>query len=267
MTSNSSELLRLAETAARKAGIALMSWSPVSLDENPHRTHRLDVLSSNIIRECLAGSGIPILDEEDDNGVPENGIMWIIDPLDGSINAIVGSPDFAISIALVDDRNETKLGVVFAPKLDKLYAAIRGEGATVNGAPIPYKNVAANASLIAAYALPDDAAKQPRLHELFLSACIREGIILRQSGSAALDICRVGESVWDMFFEDGLYVWDYAAARLFVTEAGGSFDEQTLARIGKGGAKKFRVLALRKGVTLPTSLSEIMKLRPLKACP
>jgi myo-inositol-1(or 4)-monophosphatase len=62
--------------------------------------------------------------------------LWLVDPVDGTSNFSFGSPLWGVSIALLL-RGEMEVGAIFLPDLDELYVAERGNGATMNGKPIP----------------------------------------------------------------------------------------------------------------------------------
>src|SRR5205085_6447601 len=61
--------------------------------------------------------------------------VWIVDPIDGTRAFIRGIPDWTIAAALVENGRPLA-GVVFAPAEDALFAAVKGCGATLNGAPV-----------------------------------------------------------------------------------------------------------------------------------
>ena len=67
------------------------------------------------------------------------GAVWVVDPIDGTANFARGVPHFCVSIACVDD-DRVEVGVIYNPMLDELFAARRGGGARLNGAPISASN-------------------------------------------------------------------------------------------------------------------------------
>ena len=76
-----------------------------------------------------------VLGEETGAHAGHSGWRWVIDPLDGTNNFSQGLPIFTVSIGLQQD-GETVLGVVYAPRLEELYTAVKGGGAFLNGEPI-----------------------------------------------------------------------------------------------------------------------------------
>jgi len=250
-------LLSLAGRAADAAGAAILSTAKTLLRENVHATHPADLLASAIIKEMLSSSNLPIMDEEGETLQPE-GFCWIVDPLDGSINALSGSPDFAVSIALVSPSGEPHIGVVHAPALATTYSAGKGMGLSINGnLQRPPENAPLERARIVAFGVPDDSYCAPSFAATVVHECAQDSIVTRQCGSAALDLSRTSASVWDCYIQDGLYLWDFAAAQVCILEAGGSFCKQMNVRRGKGGNPKYRVLALAPGISLPLALQAV----------
>jgi myo-inositol-1(or 4)-monophosphatase len=151
--------------------------------------------------------------------------LWIIDPIDGTVNYAHGHNHSAISIAYVED-SQTKVGVVYNPFSEELFYAESGKGAFLNGNPISVSSeVELRRSLIAT-GFPYDkstlAPMIPRLHAV-LANCAD----IRRIGSAALDICFLAMGRLEGYYES-LSIWDFAAARLIAQEAGaecGHFSE------------------------------------------
>lgn len=144
---------------------------------------------------------------------------WLVDPLDGTTNYTHRYPHFAVSIAL-EHAGKVILGVVYDPMRDELFAAERGEGATLNGAPIEVSQIdTLERSLLGtgfAYS-PAERREGARIWNGFLS--LSQGV--RRDGSAALNLCYVACGRLDGFWERPLNAWDLAAGSLLVEEAGG----------------------------------------------
>jgi myo-inositol-1(or 4)-monophosphatase len=145
--------------------------------------------------------------------------VWIIDPLDGTLNFLHGFPQFAVSIALqINGRSE--VGVVYDPMRQELFVAQRGDGAKLNDKRI---RVSARHGLKGAligtgFAFRPDG-DQERYLAVFAEFC-RRTAGLRTPGAAALDLCYVAAGRLDGFFEFGLSPWDMAAGALIAREAG-----------------------------------------------
>ncbi len=140
--------------------------------------------------------------------------IWIIDPLDGTVNYANGIPIFCVSIALVVDGRPT-IGVVLDPARDDLYCAVAGGGAFLNEVPIRSPLKEKLSDLVVHLALPPYgfARREGRVRKR-----IR---VSRVTGSAALALAWVGNGRFDAFVQPrGLSVWDVAAAGLIAAEGG-----------------------------------------------
>jgi myo-inositol-1(or 4)-monophosphatase len=171
-----------------------------------------------------------ISEERKTNMTSANRLYWLIDPIDGTMNYISGSPDFALSVALVDYRLTAFLGLVFIPRHNELYSAVRGNGAFRNHLPIHTKKATLP---IVSYGISEDSRSKARRVAEMLEAFVSAEFHLRQSGSAAIDICRVATGMWSGFIEDGLFSWDVAAANLVATESGAISKIQRLEESNK----------------------------------
>jgi myo-inositol-1(or 4)-monophosphatase len=219
--------LELAERAARAAGEVLMSYygrPPEGLGAKSSETDLVsdaDLEAERVIRELLEAErpGDGLLAEEGSHAEAESGRRWVVDPLDGTINFLYGFPAWAVSIAL-ESRNGIEVGVVFDPVRPELFSAVRGEGATANGAPIRVSGRAELARAMVATGFSYEAERRAGQAELLLRVLpqVRD---IRRVGAAALDLCLVAAGRVDAFYERGLNRWDEAAGRLIVEEAGG----------------------------------------------
>ncbi len=179
-----------------------------------------------LIRERLSRErlGDGFLGEESCSEESSDGITWIVDPIDGTVNYAYGIPSYCVSIAAVsggvDPATWTGLAsAVFAPALDELFTASRGEGALLNG-----RRLAVATETPAGALLATGFGYDPSTHDGDLATVRRVMPLardLRRIGSAALDLCYVAAGRLDGFFERGLKLWDFAGGILAVTEAGG----------------------------------------------
>lgn len=143
--------------------------------------------------------------------------MWIIDPIDGTVNYAHGLQQVAISIAYAEE-GEVKVGVVYNPFLDELFTAVAGQPAQLNSKPIQVSDTGDLNRALVATGFPYDKSRipalLPRLHRV-LSHCQD----IRRMGSAAIDICYVAAGRLDAYYET-VSPWDFAAARLIALQAG-----------------------------------------------
>lgn len=158
-------------------------------------------------------------DTKQEKKLPNN-YTWVLDPLDGTTNYVHGFPLFCISLALVY-QDQILMGIVDAPMMNMCFQAIQGEGATCNNEKISVSQRSTLfESLLATGFYPHDEdllTEQLDIFRTFLPHV--RGI--RRGGSAALDLCLVGQGVFDAFWEKHLQPWDTAAGAVIVREAGG----------------------------------------------
>jgi len=143
--------------------------------------------------------------------------LWIIDPIDGTVNYAYGHPQVAVSIAYAE-RGQVQVGVVHAPFPGETFRATKGEGATLNGQAIQHSGATSPRQSLFATGFP---YTKDHLEPLIkrLDAMIHQCRDLRRIGSAALDICWVACGRLDIYYEN-VSPWDFAAARLIAWEAG-----------------------------------------------
>ncbi len=158
---------------------------------------------------------------EEQGKTGESDYRWIVDPIDGTISFFHGQYFFAVSIALTF-RDDPVLGAVYAPALDELFFAEKGQGARLNGAPIHVSETADLKDTVAAtgFCCIRDGKETDSL-EIFgrVMPLLRD---FRRSGSAALDLCNVACGRLDAYWERCLNIYDVAAGMLILKEAGGS---------------------------------------------
>lgn len=153
-------------------------------------------------------------------GTAGSGCRWIVDPLDGTTNYARGIPYFCVSIAL-ECAGELQVGVVYDPLGGRLFHAVRGEGAYLNGRRL---HVTGCADLIGSL-LDLGWARSPAAREasMRVSSALGPAIgSVRTMGSAALGLAAVAAGWEEAFFHAELAPWDMAAGVLLVREAGGT---------------------------------------------
>ncbi|MGH9948225.1 MAG: inositol monophosphatase family protein, partial [Pyrinomonadaceae bacterium] len=144
---------------------------------------------------------------------------WIIDPLDGTTNYAHGYPCFCVTLAL-EHNGEIVIGVTFDPTRDELFAAEKGNGATLNGKPIRVSTTEKLGDALIVTGFPYDI-KQRDNFTRHLTEFLLTSRGVRRDGSAAIDMAYVACGRFDGFWEEGLNPWDLAAGKLLIEEAGG----------------------------------------------
>ena len=146
--------------------------------------------------------------------------LWVVDPLDGTVNYAHGFPFYCVSIAL-DLNGRTVVGAVLDPVHDELFTATLGGGAFLNGEHIHVSKVALlSPRAMLATGFPYDVQGALASLRVFQRFLLRN-IPVRRPGAAALDLCSVACGRFDGFWEGKLNAWDCAAGNLIVQEAGG----------------------------------------------
>jgi myo-inositol-1(or 4)-monophosphatase len=146
-------------------------------------------------------------------------IFWVIDPIDGTMNFLHGIPHFAISIAL-KINGEITSGLITDPIKNEMFYAEKDSGSFINNNRIR-------------------VSKKTNLDEC-LFASNNEGIKLiypklnlRNTGCAALDMAYVGCGRLDGYFHDKINLWDIAAGKIIIEEAGGKVNDISKFKINK----------------------------------
>ena len=138
-------------------------------------------------------------------------IFWLIDPIDGTINFLHGVPHFAISVALEVD-GEIVIGLIFDPIKNEIFYAEKNNGSYVNNNRVRVsKKTDINECL---FASNNEGIKSvhPKLN-------------IRNSGCAALDLAYVGCGRFDGYFHNNINIWDVAAGKIIIEEAGGKVND------------------------------------------
>lgn len=142
--------------------------------------------------------------------------IFVVDPIDGTTNFTRRMNCSSVSVALVHN-GQTEYGVVYNPFVGELFAAQRGCGATLNGAPIRASSRDAAHAIVACGSTIYDRSYTDR-HFAILRHLYDRCLDYRRFASAALDCCMVACGRAEIFFECRLSPWDYAAGSLIAQE-------------------------------------------------
>ena len=175
------------------------------------------------IHEHFPGHSI-LAEESGATKKPRSTILWVIDPLDGTVNFAHQIPLFSVSIAACQGE-EILCGVVYQPMTQELFLAEKGKGAYLNGKPLQVFPSSTLENSLLSTGFPYNVHENP-LHciDLFANIASR-GYPIRRLGSAAIDLCYVAAGRFAAFWEVGLKPWDVAAGKLMLEEAGGRFSD------------------------------------------
>jgi myo-inositol-1(or 4)-monophosphatase len=225
MTHPVHDLLDLAVRCARAAGAELLSrygdvqgletkstaTDPVSDADRASERLIVDLIMAERPDDGLIG-------EEGADRPSGTGLTWVIDPLDGTVNYLYEIDNFAVSIG-IEDVDGGLVAAVFDPTRDRMYTAIRGEGAFQDGKPLRVNDpVPLDRALVSTgfgY-----LAERRRVQGALIAQLLPHIRDIRRIGSAALDLCQVASGAVDAFMEEGVQHWDVAAGGLIAREAG-----------------------------------------------
>jgi len=208
--------------AVREAGALALKYFRTdveSWDKSPDNpVSEADLAVDKLLRDKLttARPGYGWLSEEtaDTPDRRTKSHVWIVDPIDGTRAFLRGTPQFAVSAALVVDEHSVS-GAVFNPAQDEIFEATKGGGARLNGAPI---KVSANTDPTKARLL---ASKKTFLTHNWPE--VAEGAEFHFVNSMAYRMAVVANGRFDATITtSNKCEWDIAAAHLIVEEAGGS---------------------------------------------
>lgn len=153
-------------------------------------------------------------------------LVWIVDPLDGTVNYYYGLPYFCVSIACYA-RDETKdgslvplIGVVCHPVTGELFRAAAGQGATLNGRYLrvdPEVGLADCVACVGMTARYDGASSSAKM----ITPLIEGAKKVRSFGATALDMAQIAAGRIGVLVQRGTNIWDLAAGKVIVEEAGG----------------------------------------------
>ncbi len=223
------EATLFAQSVARQAGAELLrrratitvNTKTSSTDLVTDADHEAERIIVDAITATRVGDGI--LGEEGASKQSENGLEWVIDPLDGTTNYVLGIPAYAVSLGLRFE-GEPIVGVVYNPALDELYVASLSSGTQLEDGKYGTSTLviqptrALTRSIIAtgfAY-----SADLRRVQGAVIADLLPRVADIRRMGSAALDLCSVARGQVDGYVERNVKPWDITAGIVIAREAG-----------------------------------------------
>ncbi|MFC7344015.1 inositol monophosphatase family protein [Saccharopolyspora griseoalba] len=200
-----------------------------------------------LVRDRLAElrPGESVLGEEGGGEDALDGLRWVVDPIDGTVNYLYGFPFYAVSLAAQLD-GESIAGAVVEPVSGRVWSAAKGRGAFLDGEPLRVSSTERlELSLLAtgfSYSVQRRTAQARVVGEL-----LGEVRDVRRAGAASLDLCAVAAGWIDGAYEVGLNRWDWAAGALVAAEAGA--DLRLPAKGAEDGLGDEMVVCSTPGIT------------------
>ena len=179
--------------------------------------------------------GLPVVGEEqtasrDQPGRP--GLVWYVDPIDGTTNFVHGHPFWCVAVGLMEDDRPVA-GAVVAPAIGVRWAGwvtpARADGAPLaspgaafrNGRPCVVSGATDLGDSLLATGFPPVRDREPENNFASFMAVKRAAQAVRRCGSAAMDLCFVADGTYEGYWERRLHAWDAVAASAIVLGAGG----------------------------------------------
>lgn len=229
------ELTRKVCEIAKQAGAYIREERRKFSLQNVERKHAHDYVSYvdkgseemivSALRKLLPEAGF-ITEEgtakgDDDSaiGPQTSSLTWVVDPLDGTTNFIHQYAPYAVSIALLHEK-DVLIGVVYEVCHNECYYAWKGGGAYLDGTPLHVSNQKIQDALLCLQLPYNSDAYKPIINHLITSLYGQVGSI-RMCGSAAMALCYVASGRYDGYAEKYIGQWDFMAGALIVKEAGG----------------------------------------------
>ncbi len=232
-------LLRVARAAAERAASYLAA---VERPADPSRwtlkgsrdfVTEVDRTAERMVADVLlaAEPGSRIVGEELSPEVVTGGLVWVVDPLDGTTNFLHDFPAYAVSIAAAVD-GELKAAVVADVPRGEVFAAALGGGAWRGERRLAVSTISDPEFALIGTGFPfKDTTRLAEYQTQFGRVAARTSGI-RRPGSAALDLAGVAAGRFEAFWEQRLSAWDLAAGVLLIREAGGVVTDFTGRHVG-----------------------------------
>ena len=244
------EILELLCASEREAGTLMLEAHDILAER---KTDRRDVVTEYdrrvqaLLIERLSAA-LPearfFCEENDRHDDLHADTVFIIDPIDGTMNFVRHLNHSAVSVAYTR-FGRVEAAAVYNPYVDEMFSAVRGEGAFLNGKPIHVDPAPLGETVICFGSAPYNPELTERTFELARRSYLT-GLDVRRQGSAALDLCSVAAGRAGAYFELSISLWDYAAGALIVSEAGGQVTRVDGSPLPWTGAKT-SVLAAEAG--------------------
>lgn len=202
---------------------------------------KADLAAQDAVVGVLEPTEIPIISEESnaswkDDVFDHDELLWIIDPLDGTVNLSRGFAMSAVSVGLWLGARPI-VGVIHDLHHGDVYCGVVGDGAWLNDRPIRVSTEGSRRNAILATGFPSGRSYATDSLLEFVGQ-VQQYKKVRMLGSAALMIAHVAAGHFDAYVEEDIYLWDVAAGLALLVAAGGRF------RIERGsGTMKYNVRA------------------------
>ncbi|MFI9818410.1 inositol monophosphatase family protein [Saccharothrix variisporea] len=218
-------LVDVAVLVGREAGDLVQSMRASAVSDFDTKSTITDVVtaadraSEQLVRRRLAElrPGEPVVGEEE-GGDEVEGLTWVVDPIDGTVNYLYGIPHYSVSIAAQVDGVSVAAAVV-EPASGRVWTAWQGGGAYLDGRRLAVSEQTRLDLTLLGYGFAYRADRRKRQAETWagMATVVRD---MRRAGAASLDLCAVAAGRLDAYAEHTLGRWDWAGGALVAREAG-----------------------------------------------
>ena len=213
-----SALARSAGALAQRYFLGELAFAAESKGERQDWVSVADHAVEAYVRDAIAERfpSDSMLGEESGGALSDR--LWVVDPIDGTLNFVHGMRYWCVSIAYIE-RGVRLVGAIYDPSQDELFLAEKGAGARCNDAPIHVTDCASldDALVSQGYVHRHDLERHLALRRALLAA----GAAVKDPGAGALMLAHVAAGRFDAFYEPHMHPWDASAGLLLIEEAGG----------------------------------------------
>ena len=223
MKLSNDELMDIALNSAKDARLVsrkyMLDPKVISNDKKDIKT-LIDIEMNNVIISKLIQTDIPVLSEEGKKN-KLNGLLWIVDPLDGTLNFSRNFNCYSISISLWKG-DLPLIGLVYDISSEKIYQNSNFLRATLNNKTIGVSSVSQIEDAILATGFSSGTSYETN-NLLSLVTKVQSFKKLRALGSASIMLAHVASGIFDVYYEKDIYLWDVAAGLSIVKASGGKY--------------------------------------------
>lgn len=228
-----SKLVFVAQQAAIKAGEILRKGFYTEVKTTSKSSHH-DVLTifDTKAEECIFSviketypEHVFLGEESGFSTNPQGKVVWVVDPLDGTLNFSRQIPIFTVSIAAIYE-NQILCGIIYQPMTSELFVAVKGKGSTLNEEKIQVSSIKDISHGVYAIGFPYVKPGESPSNVDYCFELLSQGTPIRNLGSGALNMAYLAAGRFEGFWIPSLYSWDVAAGILLIEEAGGKVTYQ-----------------------------------------
>jgi myo-inositol-1(or 4)-monophosphatase len=218
--------LAIARRAAAEAAEVIRTHAPGRLTEKGDRdpASEVDLAVERFVRDFLHNKTpeIGFLGEEEGGNSAGHELLWLLDPIDGTVNFLHGFPLCAVSLSLCE-ASMVVAAVIDLPFIGSQYTALVGQGAYADGKRLRVSETSSLANALISidqYAFGEDAERKNRLRLRLTERLAHDAQRVRMLGASAIDLAWTAEGRLDACIMLGNKPWDTSAGVLIAREAG-----------------------------------------------